>query len=529
MRWLALALIWSLCFTPLTLYAEKAPAASRPEDKKAAADVAAGKKEAKIQGPINLPLGTPLKQVQENSALKPDISQLSSSRWTVWLVDENGQVQPLLEKQGNAKFEPATTTKLFTALIAYDKLAGRLKEKVTITKDDLKGMENARVVGFSEGEEVTIEDLFFGDIIDSGGDASQALARLSYGSEAQFVKVMNEQARALGLSNSKFSNSTGLSAEGDSTTTNDMATILTLAATRPQLVRMMATPSYKTTPSKQHPQGILMQSILFQDIEQSKLNNRDHKTYIQGGRPGWSPDGAFTMTSFTRIGKKLLVAVSAGAESAQARFTDHDKLYAELIGKQHDVTIFQPNQLLTKIPLKNGSESDVEVYMNDNTFTASLPAILGASDLEYRYLMPEFFEAPVKKGSSLGHVQVLLNDRVIYDFEAFATKDYSSRAIAGLANGLAGFYHKTPVGFVLVFLILLLGLIAGIIWYNRRVKRRELLAELEAKRAAEEAEKRLKRELEERKWQEYRSKSFTTGGGYHPPKAGSGPRGFYGF
>lgn len=458
-------------------------------------------------GPVNLSLEKTLPMSDKPAPMTPSLEKINSSYISVWLVNADGSVQTLASKNETAKFMPATMTKLYTAVLAHDQLINRLDEIVTITEEDLKGTENARIVGFKVGEQVPITDLFYGTIIDSGGDAAQALARLSYGSEEEFVKAMNRQAVTLGLKNSRFSNSTGLTVSGDSTTTEDMAKIMALAASRPLLARMMATADYTTVKTKEHSAGITMESLLFQDIKEVQRLDPQRKVYIQGGRPGWSPEAAFTMTAFTRIGGKLVVIVSAGAESAKIRFEDQDNLFTQVLTTEQEVTIFKPNQLIHTIPLKNGSDKEVKIHAGPEGFTFSLPKILTVDDLGYTYNMPTAFEAPVNEGDNLGSIQVSLNRKIIFEQVCKAEKTYSSRALTGISNALSSFYNSSPFLYSLTFLGLISVALSIIVRFDK--KRKQRLREQQKRHEAKFAEDERKKN-EEIKWQQFKSQSYST-------------------
>lgn len=431
-------------------------------------------------------------------------NDLRSNKFATYIFNNNGQIQSVFTKKEHEKFAPATMTKLFSVLLAYDKLNQRLNEETDIIPSDVDGLAEvgARIIGFKVGESLPIADLFLGAVMESGADAIRALARLSYGDENDFVKAMNEKAKALGMNDSHFSNCTGLSADGDSTSVHDMAIVMALCATRPQLVQMLCTAGYTTQKTDFHPYGIALNSILFNDIEQAKAQSEGRKVYIQGGRPGWSPDGLFNLMTFAHVGKKLLVVVSAGADQAQSRFADHDNIYNQLIGAQHDVTVLTPHQPVGEIKLINGRSDKVELANGPDSFTASLPVMLFAEDVDIKLQVPERIDAPVKKGQEIGQIQVNLNGRLLHTTPAIAAESYRARLVIGLASGITAFYQKVPYLFVLILLVL----IALTIFYIIRLNKKQALLE---QRLREEAEARLaelerKRRLEEdeRRWQE---------------------------
>lgn len=462
-------------------------------------------------GPLNLPLGKPLTRGKGIELATPDLSQVNSKQLTIWSITESGEIQPILERESDVTFEPATASKLLTALLCYDRLSHRLNEKVTLLDEDFAGLNGARLAGFSVGETVPIIDLFYGVIIPSGGEAAQALARLAYGSEAEYAAAVQSQIRALGLTHSQFSNSTGLSVPGDQTTTNDLAQILALAASRPHLARMMMTADYTSTPTEQHPEGILMQSILFANVAEAQAADRNKKILIQGGRPGWSPNGGYTLTGFARVGRKLLVIITAGANGAYTRFTDQVNLYSQILGQTHEVTLLQPNEVIATIQLKQGSRSQIDFLNGNDAVTLTLPALLEVSDLEIRKELPASLDAPIKKGEKVGKYAVLLNSTVLYEQDLETTEAYSARALAGLSTGLSQFYNKHPSSYILLFLLLIALILAAILLYEKRDRARRLQAESREREAAETAKREALRAEEEARWEAHKAFTYTTG------------------
>src|SRR5699024_10919794 len=134
--------------------------------------------------------------------------------------------QVLFDKQADKSLPPASMTKIMTMLLIMEEMdQGKLKET-----DIVKVSEHAASMGGSQlfleaGEEMNVKDLLKGIAIASGNDASVALAEHISGSEAAFVKAMNQKAQSPGLHNTTLKNTTGLPAKGHKSTARDMAVI----------------------------------------------------------------------------------------------------------------------------------------------------------------------------------------------------------------------------------------------------------------------------------------------------------------
>ncbi len=132
----------------------------------------------------------------------------------MYIVDKTSYT-PLYEKNPHAKLLPASTTKILTALVAYDLY--KPDDIITIQHE----MNEGQVMGLAPGERITVENLLYGMLIYSGNDAAFALAE-HYGME-KYMKLVNQKAQDLGMKQSQFKNPAGLDAFGQYTTPSDLS------------------------------------------------------------------------------------------------------------------------------------------------------------------------------------------------------------------------------------------------------------------------------------------------------------------
>ena len=155
------------------------------------------------------------------------------------LVDaESGRV--LYEKDAHTRRLIASTTKLMTALVALEQGPG-LEEEVTIPPK-AAGVEGSSLY-LKAGERLKFETLLYGMLLHSGNDAAVAVAVLTAGSVEAFAAQMNQKARELGMTNSHFTNPTGLDEEGHYSTARDLALLARACLAQETLAKMAATPS----------------------------------------------------------------------------------------------------------------------------------------------------------------------------------------------------------------------------------------------------------------------------------------------
>lgn len=154
------------------------------------------------------------------------------------VVDKDSQVV-IFEKNSVLRFPPASTTKIMTALVALEHYGN--SDVLTIYKKDPEGVD----LGFSIGEQMTFENLFYAMMLPSSNDATLAIAGNYPGGEAAFVERMNEKAVDLNLVNTYFEEPVGLLDEKDYSTPLDLARLATYAIKDPEFTKVVSTKEKK--------------------------------------------------------------------------------------------------------------------------------------------------------------------------------------------------------------------------------------------------------------------------------------------
>lgn len=160
------------------------------------------------------------------------------------LIDESGQI--LYEKNANVKGYPASTTKIMTALVALEKLdeLGLGMDSEVIIPEEAVGIEGSSIY-LKKGERISIEELLYGLMLQSGNDSATALAICVGGSLSSFVSMMNEKAEELGCSGTHFTNPSGLYEENHYTTAADLARIAGEAMKRDDFRKIVRTKDWQ--------------------------------------------------------------------------------------------------------------------------------------------------------------------------------------------------------------------------------------------------------------------------------------------
>jgi len=337
-------------------------------------------------------------------AAKPIPDPPSLKADSFYLVDfASGRV--LAEKDPDKAVEPASITKLMTAYLVDKALESgdiQLSDLVTISEKAWR-MKGSKM--FVEvGKEVPVEDLMKGLVIQSGNDASVALAEHIAGSESAFVGYMNHQAQVLGMSNTQFQNATGWPAEGHYSTARDIAT-LTAAIIRefPE--------TYQYYKEKEY---------TYNDIRQFNRNRllwRDDT--VDGVKTGHTEAAGYCLVASAVQNDMRLISVVLGADSDKARTASSQSLlnYGFRFFETH--RLYKANEVLKTSRLWFGEQEQVALGVGRDihiTIPRGRYKELDASmEIEGK------ISAPISKGQELGQVNISLDDEVIVTESIVAT------------------------------------------------------------------------------------------------------------
>jgi len=312
------------------------------------------------------------------------------------LVDvASGKV--LAEKNADEKIEPASITKLMTAFVVYKEMeAGRL------SMDDIVNIsEKAWRMGGSRmylevGSKVPVHELLKGLIIQSGNDASVALAEHIAGTEDAFVQLMNQHAVELGMNNTHFVNSTGWPDKQHLTTARDIAKLaIAIIHESPEHYSWYAEKEFTYNNIKQY--------------NRNKLLWRDDS--VDGIKTGHTDSAGYCLVSSALRDDMRIVSVVLGTDSEKARANVSQALlnYGFRFFESH--TLYSKGDVLSRPRVWGGEYETLEVGL-DKDLAISMPR--GSyDDLEATMDIDKNIEAPVSKGQKVGEVKVSLNGELL--------------------------------------------------------------------------------------------------------------------
>ncbi len=342
----------------------------------------------------------------------PNPPSISSESYAL-LDFETGKI--LLEKESDKMLSPASVTKLMTTYVVLKEVKNTpmtYDDKVKISKKAVfTANSNKSSRTFLEiGDEVPINDLLKGLIVQSGNDAAIALAEYIAGNEDNFANLMNDYAKRLGMNNSQFRNASGLPIKDHYTTAKDLSILMS------QIVREFP---------EEYEYYFGMKSYEYNDIEQKSRNqllfNYDE---LFGGKTGWHNTAKYCYTgTIERDGRRLVIATLKAPES-KSRFEDVVALsnYGYRYFDNHTIVLKgKPIQGINKLPVYMSDVNNVGVVPNkDITVTLrkgeyeKLKADINVNDK---------IIAPFPEGGVVGEIKISLNDEVIAQSELVTTEE----------------------------------------------------------------------------------------------------------
>lgn len=246
------------------------------------------------------------------------------------LVDlDSGDV--LSRKKSNDRIYPASLTKIMTAILSIEN-TDDMEQTIQLNADLFQPLyeQNASMAGFQPGEEVRLKDLLYGIMLPSGAECCAAFAEQIAGSESEFVKMMNEKARKLGMHNTHFTNTTGLHHSEHYSTVEDIAILLQYALKNEMFRDAFTSSRYSTQPSDQHPDGFTFRSTMFKYMDSAEVTGGE----ILGGKTGYTEEAGLCLASLAQINGKEYIFVTAKAdgthETEQFHILDAINVYNQI-------------------------------------------------------------------------------------------------------------------------------------------------------------------------------------------------------
>ena len=341
----------------------------------------------------------PLQAHAQSSA--PEAPEIAAKAYLLLDVTAN---QILASRDLDMPVEPASLTKLMSAYLVFEALKSKkidMKQTLSVSERAWK-MPGSRMF-IDPKMKVPVEDLIKGMIVQSGNDATMALAEGVGGTAERFVQMMNEQAKVLGMNSTSYKNPEGLTEAGHTTTARDLATLsMRLLNDFPEYVRTYAIKKYRYpgTPAANDSNRNL---LLFKDPT------------VDGLKTGHTNAAGYCLVAtakrdFANVGSRRLMAIVLGTSSEVARANEAQKLLNWGYTAFEAVKLFDAGQAVATPAIWKGKTSTVKLGRAD-ALVVAVPTG-SAAQIKTQLARPDPLVAPVTKGQTIGSLKVFRGEQL---------------------------------------------------------------------------------------------------------------------
>jgi D-alanyl-D-alanine carboxypeptidase (penicillin-binding protein 5/6) len=342
----------------------------------------------------------------------PDAPELDLKSYI--LIEPNTNTV-IAEFNSDSEIEPASMTKIMTSYVVADQIANdliSLDDQVLISEKAWR-MEGSKMF-IEAGKKVSVSDLLKGIIIQSGNDASVAIAEYAGGTEKGFVDLMNAYAGSLSMNNTIFKNSTGLPDENHFSSAKDLA-ILTSDFIKkfPDIYSLYKEKQFTFNNIKQ--------------LNRNKLLWRDDSS--DGVKTGHTEAAGYCLVGSAKRGNMRLITVVAGSDSDNNRFLASQRLLEYGFRFFATQKVLNANQEYKNINIWGGLEKSLSLGVLED-ISITLPRT-SFKDLTINYNYINNIQAPIEIGQTIGTLEIVSSDKVVFSTELVALQSIKSKGFFG--------------------------------------------------------------------------------------------------
>ncbi len=315
----------------------------------------------------------------------------------------------------DAPIEPASMTKVMSSYVVADQIANdflSLDDSVLISEKAWRTGGSKMFI--EQGKRVSVLDLLKGIIIQSGNDATVALAEYVGGTEDGFVDLMNSYAASMGLSNTLFQNSTGLPDGNHFSSAKDLATMTSLLIENfPEIYSLYKEKYFE-----------------FNNIRQPNRNRLLWKDNSSDGvKTGHTESAGYCLISSAQRNEMRLIAVVAGAESDKERFNDTQRLLEYGFRFYSTQEVIKKDNALKDVTVWGGKE-DLVSLGSENNIKLTLPRTI-FKNITITYDFQNNLRAPIKEGQVLGTLIIKDGEKALHKENLVALNSVEAKGFFG--------------------------------------------------------------------------------------------------
>lgn len=350
-----------------------------------------------------------VKENENVEEVKNTLDLAKNATSAIMLESSTGEI--IFQKNANEKRPPASMTKMMSMLLIMENIEkGNLTFEEEVTASAYASSMGGSQIFLKAGEKMKVEDLLKGIAIGSGNDATVAMAERIAGTEEAFVKLMNDRAKELGLTNTNFKNSTGLDAENHYSTAYDMSVIARELVKHKKILEFTGTYEDYLRKDSASPFWLVNTNRLV----------RFYKG-VDGLKTGYTKEAGYCLTSTAEKDNMRLITVVMNEPSTQIRNGETSSMLDYGFNMYSVNKILDTDTSLQKSKVELGSVLEVEIVPTEEV------KILNNKNSDERNVTYELelntIKAPVKKGDIVGKIKVYEDNKVINEINATVKYD----------------------------------------------------------------------------------------------------------
>lgn len=381
----------------------------------------------------------------------------------------------LFEKNIDKKVYPASITKIMTAVIILESGKYKPKAHITMTQEilDMVLGTGSAVSNLRAGEKITHKDLMYLVVMSSFGDCTYLAAQYFGGSVENFVDLMNQKAKELGLKGTKYQNPVGLHDENNYTTVRDIQK-LTEYALKKKVFKEICETSRYTMPAT----NMSGQRTLTSTNELQNANSSFYYQYAKGVKTGFTDEaGRCLVSTASYNGYNYMCIVMGCPPYDKKHFTESTQLYRWAFNSFSFKEVANSTEPVIEMPVELSMDTDyVHLYFKE-PFISVLPNEAdGSTIVTNKKLKYESVEAPVKKGDVLGTAEIIYAEQVIGTVDLVAGEDVEPSTILIAVKHIKNFFSSSymKILYIAIVLVIIIFIILCIRLNMAAIRRRKV-------------------------------------------------------
>lgn len=386
---------------------------------------------------------------------------------------DTGEV--LWEKNPDQKMYPASITKVMTAILMVESDKWDPEGKVTLSKSslDLTLGTGLAVSLLQAGEEFTQLDLLYMVLMSSYGDCAYFAGEVYGGSLDNFIVMMNDKAKELGLEGTHYTNPVGLHEEGTYTTARDTYKLVSYARKHDIICEVVSKSRYKLVTTQGTTRTLSTTNLL---LDPATNYYYQYTTGFKTGYTGAAGRCLVSTASYNGYNYMCIVLKCPNNYSKRHEFIESRELYRWAFKNFSFKEIAKSNEPVCEIPVEMSLETDFLPLYFEKPFVSVLPNEADDSTIVVKtYFKNETATAPIKKGDVLGYAEIIYAEKIIGKVDLLAGEDVKSSALLEFWEFVKNFFSsKFMITVYILIGVVIVGFIALVIILNLPRKKRKV-------------------------------------------------------